>query len=40
MDSGMRVARVNDKGEREILDDNARAAEQRRLQSIIDSDCK
>lgn len=40
MDSGMRVARVNDKGEREVMDDEARAAEQRRLQSIIDSDCK
>lgn len=39
-DSGMRVARLNDKGEREIMDDQARAAEQTRLQSIIDSDCK
>jgi len=40
MDSGMRIARVNAKGEREILDDNQRVAEQRRLQSVIDSDCK
>jgi hypothetical protein len=39
-DSGMRVARVNASGEREILDDTARAAEQKRLQSIIQSDCK
>jgi hypothetical protein len=39
-DSGMRVARVNAQGEREILDDTARAAEQKRLQSIIQSDCK
>jgi type IV secretory pathway VirB10-like protein len=39
-DSGMRVARVNANGEREILDDTARAAEQKRLQSIIQSDCK
>jgi len=39
-DSGVRVARLNDKGEREILDDQARAAEQQRLQSIIDSDCR
>lgn len=39
-DSGIRVARVNAKGEREILDDKARAAEQQRLQSVIDSDCK
>ncbi|VTY36896.1 Uncharacterised protein [Xylophilus ampelinus] len=40
MDSGMRVARLNDKGEREIMDDQARAAEQRRLQDIINADCK
>ncbi|MFT4268586.1 MAG: DUF4124 domain-containing protein [Xenophilus sp.] len=40
IDSGMRMARVNDKGEREILDDDARAAEQQRLQSIIDSNCQ
>lgn len=40
MDSGMRVARLNDKGEREIMDDQARAAEQRRLQDVINADCK
>ncbi len=39
-DSGIRVARLNDKGEREILDDKGRAAEQQRLQSVISSDCK
>lgn len=39
-DSGIRVAKVNAKGEREIMDDVARAAEQKRLQSIIESDCK
>lgn len=39
-DSGMRVARLNAQGEREIMDDKARAAEQQRLQGIIDSDCK
>lgn len=39
-DSGLRVAKVNAKGEREIMDDAARAAEQKRLQSIIESDCK
>lgn len=39
-DSGIRVAKVNAKGEREIMDDTARAAEQKRLQSIIQSDCK
>lgn len=40
MDSGIRVARLNDKGEREILDDTARAAEQQRMQAVIDADCK
>jgi len=40
MDSGVRVARVNAQGEREILDDAARAAEQQRLQTVIESDCK
>ena len=39
-DSGMRVARLNAQGEREVMDDKARATEQQRLQSIIDSDCK
>ena len=39
-DSGIRVARVNSKGEREIMDDKTRASENRRLQSVIDSDCK
>lgn len=40
MDSGMRVARMNAQGEREIMDDAARASEQKRLQSVIDADCK
>ena len=40
MDSGIRVARINAQGEREIMDDAARASEQQRLQSVIDSDCK
>ena len=39
-DSGQRVARVNAKGEREILDDNQRAAETKRLQDVIARDCK
>jgi hypothetical protein len=38
-DSGMRVARVNAQGEREILDDAARAREAQRIQQVIDSDC-
>ena len=36
MDSGMRVARLNAQGEREIMDDKMRAAENQRLQSVID----
>nr|WP_315225446.1 DUF4124 domain-containing protein [uncultured Albidiferax sp.] len=39
-DSGLRIARTNDKGEREILDDAARAAELKRLQDVISADCK
>jgi hypothetical protein len=40
VDSGIRIAKVNAQGEREIMDDAARAAEQKRLQSVISSDCK
>jgi hypothetical protein len=40
MDSGMRVASMNAAGERVIMDDDARAAEQKRLQGVISSDCK
>ncbi|MGJ7510161.1 DUF4124 domain-containing protein [Variovorax sp. GT1P44] len=40
MDSGIRVARINAQGEREIIDDNARATEAQRLQAVIDSDCR
>ncbi|MGJ7578835.1 DUF4124 domain-containing protein [Variovorax sp. RHLX14] len=39
-DSGIRVARLNAQGEREIMDDKARASENQRLQTVIDSDCK
>jgi len=39
-DSGVRLSRINQQGEREILDDTARAAEAQRIQSIIDADCK
>lgn len=38
--SGIRISTINAKGEREFMDDNARAAESKRLQSIVDSDCK
>ncbi|MFD1709243.1 DUF4124 domain-containing protein [Ottowia sp. GY511] len=40
LDSGMRIARTNAKGEREVLDDAQRAAEQKRIAGIIQSDCK
>lgn len=39
-DSGMRVARTNDKGEREILTDEQRAEDVRRLNEVIARDCK
>jgi len=39
-DSGIRVARLNAQGEREIMDDKMRATEQQRLQSVIGADCK
>lgn len=38
--SGQRIARTNDKGEREVLDDAQRAAELQRVEQIIASDCR
>ncbi len=40
LDSGARISRINDKGEREFLDDTARIAESQRNQTTIDSDCR
>lgn len=40
IDSGVRMAVTNAKGEREVMDDAARAAESKRIQAIISSDCK
>ena len=40
LDSGVRIGRTNAQGEREIMDDAARAAETKRVQNIIDSTCK
>jgi hypothetical protein len=40
LDSGVRIARTNDKGEREILDDKQRADETKRARDTIASDCK
>jgi hypothetical protein len=39
-DSGVRIARINEKGEKEIMDDAQRASEVRRLDSVIARDCK
>lgn len=40
MESGQRIARVNDKGEREVLDDRGRADEMRQAREVIASDCR
>jgi type IV secretory pathway VirB10-like protein len=40
LESGLRMARTNEKGEREILDDKARADEMRRTREIIAADCR
>lgn len=39
-DSGVRVVRTNDKGEREYLSDEERNTEMKRLNGIIATDCK
>ena len=39
LQSGQRIARVNDKGEREIMDDSMRATETRRAQDAVASSC-
>jgi hypothetical protein len=40
LEDGMRISRTTSSGEREILDDTGRAAEVKRTQDIIKSDCK
>ena len=40
LDSGVRMATTNALGERQIMDDAARQVESKRIQSIIDMDCK
>lgn len=37
---GQRITRTNARGEREVLDDRARAEEMQRAQAIVDSDCR
>ncbi len=40
LDDGIRIARTNASGEREILDDKGRAEERRRTLEIVASDCR
>jgi hypothetical protein len=40
LDSGVRIANTNAKGEREIMDDSKRAEEKKRVQGVADSSCK
>jgi len=40
LESGIRLSRTNEKGEREILDDKQRAEEVARTRQIIGSDCR
>lgn len=40
LDSGQRISRFNDKGEREVLDDKGRADESRRARETIAANCR
>ncbi|MEK9952913.1 MAG: hypothetical protein VW687_12250 [Curvibacter sp.] len=40
VDSGARMARINERGEREFMDEAALAAESQRLQGIINENCR
>lgn len=40
LESGQRMARINAKGEREVIDDKTRADETRRAREVIASDCR
>ncbi|MED5619056.1 DUF4124 domain-containing protein [Ideonella sp. BN130291] len=40
LDSGIRLSRVNEKGEREILDDKQRAEEAQRSRNVVASECR
>ena len=40
LDSGVRIANTNAKGEREIMDDSKRAEEKKRVQGVADTSCK
>ncbi len=40
LDSGIRISRINTAGEREVMDEAARAAEAKRIQGIMATDCQ
>jgi hypothetical protein len=40
LDSGQRMARINEKGEREMMDDKMRAESARQARDVIASDCR
>ena len=40
LEGGQRIARFNDKGEREVLDDKSRADETRRVRQVMSTDCR
>lgn len=40
LQSGQRIVRTNEKGEREVLDDNARSEESQRTREAIESNCR
>ena len=40
LETGQRISRTNEKGEREVLDDKGRADEQRRAREVVASDCR
>ena len=40
LQSGQRISSTNAKGERDYMDDSAKAAEIKRIQGIVSSDCK
>ena len=40
LDSGVRIASTNAKGEREIMDDSKRAEEKKRAQGVADTSCQ
>lgn len=40
LESGQRMARTNERGEREVLDDRGRADEMRAARAVIASDCR